>query len=1035
MRRPLVHTLALLALLAAAIGAWAYWSAPGAGSASAASGSFMPATISVSALGSNAVTVTWSQQASLVPTPLGDGTITYAVQRRLDSGSWAALLDGGCTADKPHGTTSCVDAPPASGSYSYRVVASHASWTATSNVPAPVAVTLDTIAPATAITLSGVSGGAFKDAATVYYRGAAAGSFTLTNAVSDSGSGPASSATAALTGTSTGWSHSPSTVSSPAGGPYVSNAFSWSASTTSGPGETVTGSDGADNTTQTALTFTADDVGPAGGAVDATGLVGFAGRYSTSTSLSVGFSAGTDSGSGMATSGAQLRRSTAPLESTANGNGICMVPYSDSVLVESDPVSPVTDVLPDQACYRYEYVVFDRVGNKTIYTGLNIKMDTTAPTAPTLAYSGLSNVYRNASTLYYRSNASSGAFTVTAAAADAASGIASYAFPTLPAGWTATAGVRGVNTYSWGAANPTAPSGAQNVTATNNATLTSPATGFTMISDITAPATGSVSYTDGAYASPSVAVSFTPGSDVGGSGVDAASGLLHRASGTLTGSTCSAWTGFTPLAAGGNPSSPFTDSTVLEGRCYQYRYLISDNVGNQATYTNANVAKITPRSYLQTVTTTGGLVNHWRLGQAYVPVATDTFGGTSGALLTSRVGELGATWTNWGGPYGVPTTLVFSNQGRVRKSGTTFNYYHASASPASANYAVEADVHVKSLVTGDRAGVVGRWQVDPTGTGGTEDWFEASYNRTTATSGTWQLRESANQALGTATTSTAQNLVAGQTYRLRLELIGTSIKLYVDGALMVTVVDATPTITLTGKPGVFSGNSGVASTVTDTTGMHLDNFRVVPTSAATVTDSKGTATGTHTNGVTLGAAGALAGDADTAMSFDGVDDHVTAPRQVQDDLSLEFWFKSTQGIGTAAAWTAGAGMVDASIAGTTNNDFGVSLRSDGKVVAGVGNPDTSVASTSSGFNNGQWHHVVFTRVKATGAFALYVDGNPEGSTSSTNVAALTGQATINFGRLASATNYFAGSLDEVATYNVALSAATAAAHYQAGITP
>jgi hypothetical protein len=552
-----------------------------------------------------------------------------------------------------------------------------------------------------------------------------------------------------------------------------------------------------------------------------------------------------------------------------------------------------------------------------------------------------------------------------------------------------------------------------------------------MVSDITAPAGGSVTYTDGAYASASVAVSFTPGSDVGGSGVDAATGLLHRASGTLTGSTCSAWTGFTPLAGGGNPSSPFTDSTVLEGRCYQYRYLISDNVANLATYTNANVAKITQRSYLQTVTTTGGLVNHWRLGQAYVPVVTDTFTGTSGALLSGRAGELGATWTNWGTAYGVTTTLVLSNQGRVRKgAGTAFNYYWASGTPTTADYAVEADLHVKSLIANDKAGIVGRFA--PVGSGG-EDWYEASYDRTL---GVWQLRKAVNQVLANIGTPAAQTLAANSTYRVRLEMIGSMMRLYVDGVLKVTHNDTATPLTAVGKGGVVVGNSGGAAvTHTDVAGLHLDNLRAVPTSAATVTDSKGTATGTHVNGVTLGAAGALAGDADTAMSFDGVDDHVTAPRQVQDDLSLEFWFKSTQGIGTAAAWTAGAGMVDASIAGTTNNDFGVSLRSDGKVVAGVGNPDTSVASTSSGFNNGQWHHVVFTRVKATGAFALYVDGNPEGSTSSTNVAALTGQGTINFGRLASATNYFAGSLDEVATYNVALSAATAAAHYQAGIAP
>jgi hypothetical protein len=74
--------------------------------------------------------------------------------------------------------------------------------------------------------------------------------------------------------------------------------------------------------------------------------------------------------------------------------------------------------------------------------------------------------------------------------------------------------------------------------------------------------------------------------------------------------------------------------------------------------------------------------------------------------------------------------------------------------------------------------------------------------------------------------------------------------------------------------------------------------------------------------------------------------------------------------------------------------------------------------------------VVFTRVRSTGLFTLYVDGNFEGSGTG-SVASLTGQANFNFGRLASPGNYFAGSLDEVATYNVALSQATVTAHYQA----
>jgi hypothetical protein len=72
--------------------------------------------------------------------------------------------------------------------------------------------------------------------------------------------------------------------------------------------------------------------------------------------------------------------------------------------------------------------------------------------------------------------------------------------------------------------------------------------------------------------------------------------------------------------------------------------------------------------------------------------------------------------------------------------------------------------------------------------------------------------------------------------------------------------------------------------------------------------------------------------------------------------------------------------------------------------------------------------VVFTRVRASGALVLYVDGQQVATgTGGTN--ALTASANIDFGRLQTAANYFAGSIDEVAIYNVALSPATVASHY------
>ncbi len=688
-------------------------------------------------------------------------------------------------------------------------------------------VKIDSLVPANAISLSSVTG-AFLSAGTVYYRGSSVGSFALTNALTDTGgSGAASSGTAALAGTSTGFAHTSSLVATPAGGPYVSNAFSWSAGTTSSPTETVTGSDVAANSATTVLTLTNDSAAPTGGSVDATGLGGTAGRYSSSLTLHLGFSKGTDSGSGLAATGAQLLRATAALASAGTSDGACGSYGSYAQMGSNDPASLVTDVVPtdnqcyryeyvvpdnvgnlatytspdikvetaapgsltpttgvvtavtgagaqfdsgstvyynpaqagsftvdsntsdtrsgiaqlafptlggfagggnvttpntgttfrttyswsangaspspgaqsltatdnagrtattgsafsvisdstgpsagtvdasglagtggryatstalsvaftkgtdggsglaatgaqllrasaaltstagtngtcgtygafvqvgandpsspkadtvpsDHTCYRYEYVVADNVGNSTTSTSPDIKVDTTAPAAPTLGFSAFTSASNTGTAVYYRPGAGTGAVTVTATAADGFSGIASYAFPTLGSGWTATPGALGVETYSYTSV-PTPPSGNQNVTATNNAGLVSTAGAFTVVPDSTAPAGGSVTYTGGYVTSASVSVSFTAGTD-GGSGLNPASALLQQAVAPLAAGACGTYGGFTTIAT--SPTSPYTDTSGTTGHCYEYQYLISDGVGNQATYTSAGVVKL-----------------------------------------------------------------------------------------------------------------------------------------------------------------------------------------------------------------------------------------------------------------------------------------------------------------------------------------------------------------------------------------------------------------------------------------------------------
>jgi hypothetical protein len=363
---------------------------------------------------------------------------------------------------------------------------------------------------------------------------------------------------------------------------------------------------------------------------------------------------------------------------------------------------------------------------------------------------------------------------------------------------------------------------------------------------------------------------------------------------------------------------------------------------------------------------------------------------------------------------------VLTDAGRLRKNGLgAQSAYYSSGVPSSANYTVAADVHVKSVLAGDAIAVVGRQ--DTANALGT--FYFASYETSDSS---WNLGKYVNGTRTYLNFVAGQPLTVGQTYDLELVMNGTSLTVFVNGVQKASATDTS--IAAAGRAGVRLGQDLSVVTTTNTTGFHLDNFSASTSGATTTaTDSKGTNHGTYVNSPILGSTGAISGDANTAVGFDGVSDHVTAARQISDNFTIEFWFKSTQGLGTDAQWWGNAGLVDAEVSGGFN-DFGTSLRSDGRVVAGVGTPDVSIVSTNAGYNDGNWHHVVFTRTRLSGALALYVDGNPAG-TATGSTALLTSPTTINFGRIAAGTNYLAGTLDEVALYSTAISATIAADHY------
>jgi len=183
--------------------------------------------------------------------------------------------------------------------------------------------------------------------------------------------------------------------------------------------------------------------------------------------------------------------------------------------------------------------------------------------------------------------------------------------------------------------------------------------------------------------------------------------------------------------------------------------------------------------------------------------------------------------------------------------------------------------------------------------------------------------------------------------------------------------------------------------------------------------------GNGNNGVVNGATWNASGRVNGCLSFNGVNNSVQITNPVCNDFSIAFWVKTTQTGGTPQ-WYNGAGLVDGDASGTAN-DFGTALVS-GKFAFGVGNPDTTVLSTTA-INDGAWHHCVATRQQATGVMSVYVDGKLQ-TTGTAGRNTLNASANLLFGEIGSGgSHYFNGSLDEVMMFTRVLSSNEVAALY------
>ena len=198
--------------------------------------------------------------------------------------------------------------------------------------------------------------------------------------------------------------------------------------------------------------------------------------------------------------------------------------------------------------------------------------------------------------------------------------------------------------------------------------------------------------------------------------------------------------------------------------------------------------------------------------------------------------------------------------------------------------------------------------------------------------------------------------------------------------------------------------------------------------ATTADDWAGTSPATAGSGVTWGATGAIGGDADTAAGFPGSSAGLvstTTAIEGPQTFAVEAWFRTTS---TAGGKIVGFG--NRSTGTSSSYDRHVYLTTSGRVTFGVYPGAERTLQSATGFNDGQWHHVVATL--GGDGMKLYLDGRRVAQRSDTTSAqAYSGYWRIGGDSPWSGATWFDGQIDDVAIYPGPLTAAQVDAHWTA----
>jgi hypothetical protein len=185
----------------------------------------------------------------------------------------------------------------------------------------------------------------------------------------------------------------------------------------------------------------------------------------------------------------------------------------------------------------------------------------------------------------------------------------------------------------------------------------------------------------------------------------------------------------------------------------------------------------------------------------------DNFSNTQGVLLQNHTGDLGATWNKH--PLS-DMDFVFTNSGRVRGSLASGRAcYLIQDAPLNAEYDVEADMTVLSVLSGNYCGVLARFDASVL-TG-----YKIIY---VPQAGTWLLYKMTN---GSEESLASGNFLipTGETRTIRFEVRNATKKLFIGATEILSSNDNS---IITGRIGLYGGM--VAGANSDSAGVQFDRF-------------------------------------------------------------------------------------------------------------------------------------------------------------------------------------------------------------------